>query len=624
MPFRGMLVIWNGEWAVFTSLYSGLSFTSIPSVNTSGETVRHPDLRLSELSPRKRASSAASQKATRGERGRPTSRETGRRPVTQKKKGGPVSQNVVPSAGILKKPRSNEAPRPAHALKRVTSHFVAPVPPKSSKPTSRTREATAAPSRQTSKNPAPRTRTAQKTLEHPTSARPRPPSQQRSHSRSTSVSLDYAVDNEVEWEPDVEISMVDAHEAKIFPSRVIEPSFANIVQSSPARRKRSNSRKRALDAEINEAEQDRIVKRMRIDNAYVSPKLHNYSPNREPSAPIKSRNQDWSQNARSHEREVSPVPPRGRSRSNSRPRMEEVVSRGYLDQYRDEEIQEVLMEMDQGDVEEDVFGSVLENSSSRLDTIAGPRAPRKTKTSHRDPALLPPSSTANAPKLRRNTIAPKCRLTVPRSPKFSETNKQRALRGIARERERKEREKQEWKKREEEKRLRHECWQRVCLTLYCRRVALLTPMQPPTPPIPVREPKDTVPQAFTFQSDSRAEHWKEFEKKRTIWEARSSALATSASSQGTNPIRKRVPQVHSSAAPKLFTETRAAQRREFDEAIRQKEAELDRLREEQAKQLEREEAEWRKQERRRLDQKVKANPIPDWYQNAPRRGYTKA
>jgi hypothetical protein len=38
--------------------------------------------------------------------------------------------------------------------------------------------------------------------------------------------------------------------------------------------------------------------------------------------------------------------------------MEEVVSRGYLDQYRDEEIQDVLMEMDQGDVEEDVFGSV--------------------------------------------------------------------------------------------------------------------------------------------------------------------------------------------------------------------------------------------------------------------------
>lgn len=141
--------------------------------------------------------------------------------------------------------------------------------------------------------------------------------------------------------------------------------------------------------------------------------------------------------------------------------------------------------------------------------------------------------------------------------------------------------------------------------------------------MPVREPKVTVPQAITFQSDIRAEHWKEFEAKRKLWEARSSALATS-TSQGSHPIRKQVPQVYPSAPPKLLTEARAAQRREFDEAIRQKEAELERLREERAKQLEREEAEWRKQERRRLDQNVKANPIPEWYHTAPRRGNTKA
>ena len=451
------------------TLYSGLSFTSIPSVNTSGETVRHPDLRLSELSPRKRASSAASQKAMRGDRGRATSRENREnrgRPVTRKMKGNPIPQNVVPSAGILKKPRLSKAPRPAPAPKRVTSHPVAPVPPKSSKPTSGTREAAAAPSRQAPKNPAPRTRPAQKTLEHPTSARPRPPSRQRSHSRSTSVSLDNAMDVEMERESDVDISIVDAYEAKMFPSRAIEPSFANIAQSSPARPRRSNSRKRTFDAEVNDAEQDRSAKRMRIDNAYVSPKFHTCGPNREPSAPVKSRNQNWSQTAQSHEREGSPVQPRGRSRSNSRPRIEEILPRGYLDQYRDEEIQEVLMDMDQGDVEEDVFGSVLENSSSRPDSTAGPRPQRKAKTSHRSPSLLLPSSTANAPKVRRNTIASKCRLTVPRPPKFSETHKQRALRGIARERERKEREKQDLKKREEEKRLHLECWQRVCLTLY--------------------------------------------------------------------------------------------------------------------------------------------------------------
>jgi hypothetical protein len=273
-------------------LHSGLSFTSIPSVNTSGETVRHPDLRLSELSPRKRASPAASQKAIPGDRGRPTNRENRGRLVTQKMKGKPVSQNVVPSAGILKKPRLSAAPQPAHAPKRVTSHRVAPVPPKWSKPTSGSREVATAPSRQTSKKPALQTRPVQKTLKRPTSARPRPPSRQR-HSRSTSV------DVEMEMESDVDISTVDVYGAKMFPSRVIEPSFANIVQSSPARPRRSNSRKRTLDAEINDAEQDRSAKRMRIDNDYVSPKLHS-GPNREPSAPVKSRNQNWSQNGQSH------------------------------------------------------------------------------------------------------------------------------------------------------------------------------------------------------------------------------------------------------------------------------------------------------------------------------------
>jgi len=603
------------------TLHSGLSFTSVPSVNTSSETVRHRDLRLSELSPRKRTSSAASQKAVQGDRGHPTSRENRGRPVARKMKSKPVPQNVVPPVGILKKPRLNEAPRPAHAPKRVTSHPVAPVPPKSSKPTSGTREATAAPSRHIPKNPASQTRLAQKTLEHPTTARPRPPSRQRSRSRSTSVSLDYAMD--VEMESDVDIRIVDAYEAKMFPSRDIEPSFANIVQSSPARSKRSNSRKRTLDAEINDAEQDRIAKRMRIDNDYVSPKFHTRGPNREPPAPVKSRTQNWNQIAQSHEREGSPVQPRARSRSNSRPRMEEIVPRGYLDHYCDEEIQEVLMEMDQEEAEEDVFGSVLENTSSRPDSIAGSHPQRKARTSHRNPSLLLPSSKAKAPKVRQNIIASNCRLTVPRSPRFSETHKQRALRGIAREKERKEREKQKLKNTEEERRLRLECWQQVCPIRYYKRIALLTPMQPPIPPMPVREPKVTVPQAFTFQSRNRAEHCKEFEEKRELWEARSSALATSTSSQGSYPIRKQIRQVYSSAAPKLSTEVRAAQRREFDEAIRQKEVELERLRAERVKQLEHEEAEWRKQERKRLDQNVKAKPIPEWYQKAPGRRKTK-
>ena len=155
---------------------------------------------------------------------------------------------------------------------------------------------------------------------------------------------------------------------------------------------------------------------------------------------------------------------------------------------------------------------------------------------------------------------------------------------------------------------------------YYKQFALLTFMQPPLLPTLGR----AVPQAIGLQSDIRAEHQKEFEEKRKLWEARSSALATSTSSQGRHPIRKEIRPVYPSAAPKLSTEARAAQRREFDEAIRQKEAELERLRAERARQLEREEAEWRKQERRRLNQNAKANPIPEWYQNAPRRGNTKA
>lgn len=445
--------------------HSGLSF---PSMNTSGETVRHPDLRLSELSPGKWASSKTSRKAIRPERGRPASREQRGRPVTRAVKGKPVSQNVIPPTGILKKPSSNEAhvPRPAQAPKRATLHPVARVPPKSSK-SSGTREAVAVASRPISKKPPSQTRPAQKKLEHPTSARPRPPSQQRSRSRSTSISLACAMDVEMERESDVDISLVDAYEAKMFPSRVVEPSFANIAQSSPARPRRSNSRKRTLDAEINHAEQDRRVKRMRVDNGYAPPKLHARGPNREPGAPVKSRSQSRCQSTQRYERERSPVQPRARSRSNSRPRMEEIVPRGYLDLYCDEEIQGVLMDIDQGEVEEDVFGSVLVNSS-RPNSAIGSRAPPKVQTFPRNPSPnrpLLPSPKANARKARRNTAAPKCRLTVPRSPRFSETHKQRALRGIAREKERKERIKQELKRKEEEKRLEVECWQRVCPTL---------------------------------------------------------------------------------------------------------------------------------------------------------------
>jgi hypothetical protein len=452
-------------------VHSGLSFPSITSTNISGETVGHSDLRLSELSPRKRASSATSQKAVRGDKDRPNSRESRGRPVTRELKRKPVSRNVVPPAGILKKPRSNGAPRPVQGPKRAAPHPVTRVPPKPSKP-SGTSEAVAATSRQMSKKPVAQARPTQKKLEHPVSARPRPPSQQRSRSRSTSISLDCAMDIEMGLESGVDIGIVDAYEAKMFPSRVVEPSFANIAQSSPAQPRRSNSRKRTLDAEINDAEQVRSTKRMRIDNDYVSPELHARGSNCEPSAPIKSRNQSQSLTAQRHEPDGSPVQLRPGPRSNSRPRMEEMVPRGYLGQYRDEEIQEVLMEMGQGEVEADVFGSVLENTSSRLDSAAGSCPLRKDKTSHRNPSLsrpLLPSSKASAPKARRNTIASKCRLTVPRSPRFSETHKQRALRGIAREREKKERETQALKKKEEEKRLRLECWQRVCLILRQKR-----------------------------------------------------------------------------------------------------------------------------------------------------------
>ena len=65
--------------------------------------------------------------------------------------------------------------------------------------------------------------------------------------------------------------------------------------------------------------------------------------------------------------------------------------------------------------------------------------------------------------------------------------------------------------------------------------------------------------------------------------------------------------------PGLKTKGRIVQRREFDEQLKEKERQLQLLREEQQAEAEEMERLGIKQLRKRLDDNVKANPIPKWY-----------
>jgi hypothetical protein len=70
--------------------------------------------------------------------------------------------------------------------------------------------------------------------------------------------------------------------------------------------------------------------------------------------------------------------------------------------------------------------------------------------------------------------------------------------------------------------------------------------------------------------------------------------------------------------PELNTKFRAKERGRFDEMIRQKEQDMDRVKEERRKAKEKEDMEEVKELRKKAV--PKANEVPEWYAGAPKRG----
>lgn len=143
---------------------------------------------------------------------------------------------------------------------------------------------------------------------------------------------------------------------------------------------------------------------------------------------------------------------------------------------------------------------------------------------------------------------------------------------------------------------------------------------------------------FTFATDLRAEqHRANFEARLAHWEIRTQEAIRQAQAQ-THPNKVNRPTIfdftakqtehaqrvlaarHAARAkvtepktPALKTKTRVVQRHDYDEQIKEKEKQLRQLREaEEAAEEEREQAKL-KELRKKLDENVKANPVPQWY-----------
>ncbi|KAL5519583.1 hypothetical protein ACEPAH_1266 [Sanghuangporus vaninii] len=152
-----------------------------------------------------------------------------------------------------------------------------------------------------------------------------------------------------------------------------------------------------------------------------------------------------------------------------------------------------------------------------------------------------------------------------------------------------------------------------------------------------REPwKPTVPHAFRFETDYRvANRRQEFQAKLKVWEQRAAADCSSnkqcifggmhsnlknrpgasleiLATRRREQITPTIP-----VSPHFMVDTRLAQRHKFDDAQRAKEKEAERIREEQrrAKEAE-EEREWREARKRTIP---RANQIPEWYTQVPKR-----
>lgn len=136
---------------------------------------------------------------------------------------------------------------------------------------------------------------------------------------------------------------------------------------------------------------------------------------------------------------------------------------------------------------------------------------------------------------------------------------------------------------------------------------------------------------FEFESTLRSEQRRnEFEDKMKTWESRaaSSANAGNKPLSGFNSLRSVYEPTKSSrrqqivptipVTPHFSTTARIAERHKFEEARKARELEIERQAEERRRALEEEEErEWREQRKRAIP---KANPVPDWYADVPRKG----
>ncbi|KAI5118581.1 hypothetical protein M0805_004197 [Coniferiporia weirii] len=154
-------------------------------------------------------------------------------------------------------------------------------------------------------------------------------------------------------------------------------------------------------------------------------------------------------------------------------------------------------------------------------------------------------------------------------------------------------------------------------------------------------PKATVPHAFRFETDTRsAARRQEFEEKVKTWEKRAASSAGS-SQNGRSSSHKSIPDFKSLHAtqgaglasmavhrrelvaptvpvsPHFLTDIRLAEREKFEEARRLREREIEQLMEEKRRtREEEEEREWREARKRTVP---RANAVPEWYADAPKR-----
>lgn len=150
--------------------------------------------------------------------------------------------------------------------------------------------------------------------------------------------------------------------------------------------------------------------------------------------------------------------------------------------------------------------------------------------------------------------------------------------------------------------------------------------------------KPTVPHAFRFETDSRSnDRKKEFEAKLKTWEQRASIE----SSSNTHAIRKPLPDfrgLHAAqgaglsnmaarrreaiaptipVAPHFVMDNRMTERQKFEDARRTREEQAERMREEKRRlREEEEEREWREARKRAVP---RANVVPEWYVDAPKK-----